>query len=625
MARHPLIALVIAVACLAGGWLEGSAAQTNLIPNPGFEHDSDSDGTPDSWRKEGSGESLLLEEKGHAGAQSLSMEGKGMWRCRFNGPVPKGWYLFSVWVKRDGFMDGEYPIVRFLNREITCDELFTWGRWVRISRLLYLEAHPAGGEMALVNPGMRHTVWFDEVSLVPFVVHPLSPRKGQVISHPPPLFAWSMPEDGRVYEIRIELKGDKGFKKIYTTYSPQGNLLWLPEPLPPGRYHWRIRVYHNSRRIAASKKIGFAVSQALRPATGTGPVHMMPLRSLDGFFPIGIYGAPLEALRELKATGFNAVQTSRREAGFLQQFIQQAAEAGLTVLISPPDAEDAETLHGFLKDIKASPTILAWYLADEPEGRGIAPASIWRWRRFLRSYTPFPGALVVVRAERAWDYAPTADILMIDTYPIPHMPLTWLSDSLEEARQWTGGRPVWAVIQAFDWSDVPLKDDPRAWGRYPTYEEERCLSYLAVVHGAQGLFYYTFEAQKFGTTEYRRHWDNIKKVIAELRSIYPLLLASIVEKPKVHVDRPQIHWAVKQVAQGQGGGAVPAGHYLIAVNTIDKPLTATFTIPFFTYDAVDVVFEKRKVSTQKGRLADAFEPYGVHVYGPLQLDSAEDL
>jgi len=30
-----------------------------------------------------------------------------------------------------------------------------------------------------------------------------------------------------------------------------------------------------------------------------------------------------------------------------------------------------------------------------------------------------------------------------------------------------------------------------------------------------------------------------------------------------------------------------------------------------------VLFEKRTVSVKKGKLRDAFEPYGVHIYGPL--------
>jgi len=615
--RTLLIGIVIAAALLCGGNVGAYQARTNLIPNPGFEHDSDHDGMPDNWTREGHGDSRpLLEKEGYAGTRAVSLTGKGTWRCSIKERLPHGWYILSFWVKRDGFLDGEYPLVRIFDKEITCDELFTWGRWVRLSRLLYLEGHPAGGEIALVNPGMRHTVWFDEVTLVPFIVHPLSPRNGAVAFRGPPLFAWRLPEDGRVYEIRIELQGKEGFRRTFTTYSPQGNLLWIKEPLPPGRYRWRIGVYHNSRRIAVSKKIGFAVSQELRAATSADPTPM-PLRSLDNFFPLGIYGAPIEALPEIKAAGFNAVQTSRREAGFLRKFIERAQGLGLKVLIPPPDGEDRETLHAFLDDIEASPAILAWYLADEPEGRGIAPASIWRWRRFLRAYTPFPGALVLVRAERAWDYAPAADILMIDTYPIPRMSLTWLSDSLEEAQQWTGGRPVWAVIQAFDWSAVPLKDDPRAWGRYPTYAEERCLSYLAVVHGAKGLFYYTFEREKFGTEGYQQHWDNIRRVIAELRSVYPLLRAPVDATCRFRVNPPEVHWVVKEVGRGEAEGLIKKGRYLIAVNAVDKPLTATFTIPFPVHDAVDVLFEKRAVSVKKGRLIDAFEPYGVHIYGPL--------
>jgi len=612
--RTTLIVIVIAAALLCEGSVGAYQDQTNLIPNPGFELDTDCDGIPDNWAREGNRDSrLLLEKGGYAGTRAISIKGTGTWRCSIKDRLPHGWYILSFWVKRDGFADGEYPLVRCLDWEITCDELFTWGRWVRLSRLLYLEGDPEGGEIVLINPGMRHTIWFDEVSLIPFTVTPLAPRKGAIISHGPPLFAWSMPEDGRVYEIRIELRGKEGLRRTYTTYSPQGDLLWLHEPLLPGRYHWRIRVYHHGHLIAASRKISFAVSQELPPAAGAGPT-LMPLKSLDGLFPLGIYGTTIESLPELKAAGFNAVQTSRREAGFLRKFIGRAQDLGLKVLIPYPDREDHGTLHAFLHEIKASQAILAWYLADEPEGRGIPPGSIWRWRQFLRSYTPFPGAVVLVRAKRAWDYAPAADILMIDTYPIPRMPLTWLSDSLEEAKQWAMGRPVWAVIQAFDWSMCPLEDDPRSWGRYPTYAEERCLSYLAVVHGAKGLFYYTFEAKKFGSEDYRRHWDTIKRVVAELRSIYPLLLAPIEEMRQLHVDHPQVHWAVKEVEQGETGGLIEKGHYLIAVNTVDKPLTATFSIPPVFDDKVRVLFEKRTVSIEGGEISDEFQPYEVHIY-----------
>ena len=205
--------LVIATALFWCGGMSVSFswAQTNLIPNPGFELDRDIDGIPDNWKGKGSRDSRLLRgEGGHKGTQAVSITGKGTWRSRFNHHLPQGWYLFSFWVKRDGFIDGEYPLARIFGKEILCDELFNWGMWVRWSRLLYLEEDLKKVEVALVNPGMRHTVWFDDVSLVPFTVTALYPKDGGVVSQGPPLFAWSMPEDGRVYEIRIELEGEDG-------------------------------------------------------------------------------------------------------------------------------------------------------------------------------------------------------------------------------------------------------------------------------------------------------------------------------------------------------------------------------------------------------------------------------
>jgi hypothetical protein len=617
--RNTLIAiLVIATALLWCGWGGVSLAQTNLIPNPGFEHDHDGDGIPDTWKRKASQDNrLCLEHEAYKGTHGVSIAGKGTWRCRFKGRLPQGWYLFSVRVKRGGFVDGEYPLIRIFGREIPCDELFNWGVWVRWSRLLYLEEDRKKVEIALVNPGMRHTVWFDDVSLVPFTCTIMYPKDGGVVTQGPPLFVWRMPEDGRVYEIRIELEGEDGVHKTYTTYSPLGNLYWLEESLLPGTYWWRAQVFHNGVFVAASRKEQFIVAKTLLLAPGKDSSPLLPARTLEGFFPLGIYRVPIEALGEIERVGFNAVQTYKRDAEFLKEYIKRAKDLGLKVMIPYPDGEDPKTLHAFLDEVKASWAILAWYLADEPEGRGGAPTHIWRWRRFLRTYTPFPGAVVLVRASRAWDYAPATDILMVDPYPIPQMPITWLSDSLEEAKQGGGGRPVWAVIQAFDWSAVPLEDGPRAWGRYPTYEEERCLSYLSLVHGAEGLFYYTFEAQKFGTEDYQQHWDNIRRVIAELRSIYPLLLAPSDSTYPIKSDTPQIHWALKRVQKKEAGSLIQKGRYLIAVNTVNKPLTAQFSIPPLGVDEVGVLLEKRVVSIRKGRLIDAFEPYGVHIYGPL--------
>lgn len=622
MGRNILIILVVVAILILVGCASYCSAQTNLIPNPSFEDDRDGDAIPDGWETDATDDSLLrLEKEGYEGKRAISIKGHGLWRSQLKEVIPHHWYLLSLWVKRDGFIDGEYPIVRLLGREIKLDELFSWGRWLRLSRLLYLGGHQETAEIALINPGMRHKIWFDEIRLVPFTVTPLYPRNREVLSQGTPFFAWRIPGDGRVYEIQIELINKKEFNenKIYTTYSPQGALYWVSEPFLPGKYRWRIKVYHNGALIASSQKVSFEVTKMLHPAAGMEPTPLPP-RSLDSFFPLGIYGATIKRLPDLKRAGFNCVQTYRREIGFLREFIERANRPGLRVMVPYPEKVGKEALITFLNDIKNSETVLAWYLADEPEGRATPPSYIWQCRLFLRHFTPFPGALVLLRAERARDYAPAADILMVDPYPIPKMPLTWLSDSLEEAKKWAWDKPVWAVIQAFDWSSCPLDDDPRSWGRYPAYEEERCLSYLALVHGAKGLFYYKFEAEKYRSKNYLQHWNNVKKVVSELRSIYPLLPAPVDSSCQLDVEPPEVHCALKKVEKGDDRGLIEKGYYLIAVNTTKKPLKAAFAIPFRFDGEANVLFDKRSVPINEGKLIDDFEPYGVHVY-VLQLES----
>jgi hypothetical protein len=616
MAKNILMIVLIVTVLIAGGYGGDCSSQTNLIPNPGFEHDRNGDGIPDGWERKGPSDCRLqYETQAYRGKRAISVEGKGSWRCRLEALAHDRWYLFSLWVKRDGFRDGEYPIARLFDKEITFDELFTWGRWLRLSRLLYLEGHPKTDELAIINPGMRHKVWFDDVMLIPFTITPVYPKNGTVISQGPPLFSWTMPDDGRVYEIKIELCRNKELNKkdIYTTYSPHGTIYWLKVPLLPGTYTWRIRVHHNDVPIAVSQSVTFEVTKTLLPIQEKSQSSVSQ-RSINGFFPLGMYGATIENLSELKEAGFNCVQTYRRDHQFLNKFVKETERLGLKVLIPYPEREAKAALTSFLNQIKNSRAMLAWYLADEPEGNAVPPRYIWRWNQFLKHTTLFPGALVLVRADRTWEYAPASDIIMVDPYPIPKMPLTWLSKSIEEAKKWVGKKPVWAVIQAFDWSACPLDDDQRIWGRNPTYEEERCLSYLALVHGATGLFYYTFQSGSYRIKDYPGHWNDVKRVVSELRTLSPLLLAPLDSTYQPQVDPPQIHWVIKTVANDQAGGLIKKGHYLMAVNTAEKPLKATLVVPSVMNDRVRVLFEKRLLRIKAGKLTDTFEPYGVHIY-----------
>jgi len=618
----------------------------NLIPNPGFEKDRNQDGLPDHWQKKVSGKEksfLKLETRGHHGQRAISILGKGGWQCKVGGLKPHKVYLLSLWIKRDGWRDGEYPTIKILDRELYLNEVFSWGEWMRLSWFLPSHRHKETS-LVLLSPGMTHKLWFDDLCLTEFRVQPLSPHEGEVINTSTPLLSWIMPENDNILDIKIEVSRDRNFseKMVTKTVSPRGNSYQTKEGLEKGKWYWRVKVYKNQQQIATSPVRTFIVRvKTLKKTTSTDAPFISPtpanptnainptnsLNSINSitppsFFPIGIYGAEPQAFSELKEAGFNSVQSYSTDIIFIRRFICLAEKHGLKALIRIPKEAREKDISPFFSRIRHSSAILAWYLEDEPEGRAVPPTYIWKLRRYIQRVDPLhPTTLVVVRSKKAWDYAPGVDIIMVDPYPIPRMPLTWLSESIEEARQaGFDKKPVWAVVQAFDWSTSPYGEEKREWGRNPTYEEERCLTFLSVVHGAQGIFYYTFKGGNYAIKNYPSHWEEVKKVVRELNQIYPLLLApqdGNVQTFKLSKNK-SIHYLIKKTVDKKlfsaYNGTIKEGSYLIAVNVTDKRVEASLAVPVSSQGKAKLVFENRDIPVERGKLIDHFASYGVRVY-----------
>jgi hypothetical protein len=79
------------------------------------------------------------------------------------------------------------------------------------------------------------------------------------------------------------------------------------------------------------------------------------------------------------------------------------------------------------------------------------------------------------------------------------------------------GRPVWAIPQAFGYTD-------RSSWRVPTFAEERNMTYLALLAGAKGLIYYTYRDQGFNMREAPELWTGMKTLPEEIRALAPFLL-----------------------------------------------------------------------------------------------------
>lgn len=143
------------------------------------------------------------------------------------------------------------------------------------------------------------------------------------------------------------------------------------------------------------------------------------------FFPIGVYGADIDNLPEIKRLAVNTVIIGG-EGEKLEKTIEKCHEVGLRYVLSVP--RDPDRLKVYLE---------------------------------------------------------AADFFMMDQYPVPNMPMTWLSDLIDRASAIAGNERITTVIQAFGGEAY----ETSGWPRRPAWREMDCLSFLSVVHGSRGIFF----------------------------------------------------------------------------------------------------------------------------------------
>jgi hypothetical protein len=318
--------------------------------------------------------------------------------------------------------------------------------------------------------------------------------------------------------------------------------------------------------------------------------------------------------------------------------LDAAKAAGLRVLASlnteAGDNFSAETARRAVAQYDRHPALWAWYLADEPDLSRIPPDAVRQAQRYLDSLPARkPTGLTLWDGGAAGNYGGIADITFIDRYPIPWLPLANFPQHVRLARLGLGAnRPLVAVIQAFDWSKFPEFMPGETGLRPPTYAELRCMAYCALAERANGLFFFTFSDPRWRLEDQPEVWASVCGVTLEVQERLPLFTAEHAWWPKNH-DYPDpsrrfnaaLHSSVTSTLLHvrRGGPAVPAGYYVLAVNTTGGDLEYRFSPPWPSAGPVPVLGENRSASVQENTINDRFAPYDVHVYGPL-LKPARD-
>ena len=347
---------------------------------------------------------------------------------------------------------------------------------------------------------------------------------------------------------------------------------------------------------------------------------------------IGLYGVnpgDEKNLPKIQKAGFNTIHTYQSDADWAP-FLDACAKQKIRAVI-PPGSGPRDFISAVAKT-GSHPSLLAWYLVDEPDYKNDPPERTASMASELRATgTRVPIALVLGDGRAAGGYARIPDILMVDWYPIPHLPLASFGLAVRQCRFAAGPeKPLWGVVQAFDWTDFP-ESFPRSAQLgirgYPTEAELLAMSYLNFVEGGTGIFFFGYNY----TNRAPERWTALCNVSRELRRQAKILSAPTVwSQLDLWIDRDRPRWrnelgdAALQACRKrvpQTSGSVPAGDYLLVVNTTREERESGLRVPNLPDQPISVVGSTRSVPVRKGWIRDTFEPLAVRIYGPLPLPS----
>uniref|UniRef100_A0A7C4MPR7 Beta-galactosidase trimerisation domain-containing protein n=1 Tax=Desulfatirhabdium butyrativorans TaxID=340467 RepID=A0A7C4MPR7_9BACT len=334
-----------------------------------------------------------------------------------------------------------------------------------------------------------------------------------------------------------------------------------------------------------------------------------PALLADGSFPIGVYGAEADDFPELKRIGVDAVFVSSGGSGKVDM-VSRALAAGLQPIVVLP--EDPVRMTDALEGLNQAHggRQPAFYAADEPEIHGTSPRRLEEVYREIRER--FPRSVVtmaVVRPQAVAEFRYAADLYLVDPYPVPSMPMIWLSDAIDEAAGAVGIGRVGAVVQAFG------GPEHAAWGwpRMPSRAEMKGLTYLALVHGARAIFYYSWK-EAARTEQGRADLAAVIEQLARLRPWFirkPTTPAPLVRMTSAYGTDPSGRPAVHAACWVKDGKTM-----LVAVNTLGNHVAAEIFLPHIA-DRSSARFREMEAGgtfgVSHGRLEVTFKPHEVVV------------
>lgn len=342
---------------------------------------------------------------------------------------------------------------------------------------------------------------------------------------------------------------------------------------------------------------------------------------LEGFFPIGVFSQPADSFAKWKSRGINTVLEvpMRHDAA---AWDKAARSAGLKVIRRP--AADPKSDIG-RKDL------LAWSHWDEPDAAGriiewtpLFEKTYAEWKRIdpnRKVFINFAGPDLSWFTQRSDSYSKnyasyyprliaSADWIANDLYPCggwlndAHKArrgdVTLIAEPLKILRQMTP-KPLFAFIELSE-----IEAGNVAGARCPTPAEVRAEIWLAIIHGARGLFYFPAVVGKNGF-----QFDGAPGPVVEEMTRQNAMIQKLAPALQGPVDPPALQPKVPAPLQA-GWRKTSTGWLLIVVNPTPRNLTEVTIGLNSPMDVREVGFET--IVRGKPTITRPFDPFSVRLF-----------
>ena len=301
-------------------------------------------------------------------------------------------------------------------------------------------------------------------------------------------------------------------------------------------------------------------------------------------FTIGLYDVKTSTdIISAKEAGFNCVQSYDSSPETIKMLAEEAAKNEIKLVVYPDK---------IMKDKKyrteaQNYPVRAWYLFDEPDVCNLSREKLISMNESTKKIYPnIDTAFVIGEGFTDVVYYDIADILMVDWYPVPHLPLESFGENVALAKQGLimvgkDTKELWAVVQMFDWKEhKQYRKDTDRIGRFPKKEEIRFMSYDAIFNGATGLFYFNYYSNNKPLPEVKpKEWAKVVEVVQEMSFV-----AEIINNGREIENPVGIQESLRAKSFEYGGIK-----YTFIINPTSKRQTLP---PLFFQPQFDVMYEK---------------------------------